>query len=240
MRLAGEYNNQPPPRFWVPTRWWTVTHWLIAVNVAVYVADLLSGQRLTRAGEFSFENGLFHIQLWRWISYNFLHASPEHLIFNMIALWAFGPGVESMLRPARYVVFYLLCGLGGILGYLLLWRLRFLDVTAHTTLVGASACIFGVLMAAAYLFPNRILRLALSGLQLRYQTVAWTLIGVAVVYIAARAENAGGEAAHLGGAVVGYALIRNQHWFQVIGLAPKRRKFWKPGDPKSNFFRSDV
>jgi hypothetical protein len=60
---------------------------------------------------------------------------------------------------------------------------------------------------------------------------------MAVVYIAARVENAGGEAAHLGGADIGYVLILNQNWLSAVGLAPKRHRFWKPGDPASNFFR---
>ena len=144
-----------------------------------------------------------------------------------------------MLRPRRYLAFYLLNGLGGIVGYLLLWRLRFLDVMPYTTLVGASACIFGVLIAAAQMSPHRIVRLIWPPVQLRFRTLAWILIGVAVLQIAARGDNAGGQAAHLGGALVGYVLIRNMHWFSAVGLAPRRRKFWKPGDPNSNFFRSD-
>jgi membrane associated rhomboid family serine protease len=240
MRMAGDDANLPPPPFLVHVRWWSVTHWLIAINIAVYVADLLSGDRLSEWGAFSINDAIFHFQFWRWITYAFLHASPTHLVFNMIALWAFGPSVEFLLRPKRYLALYLFSGLGGIGGYLLLWRLRFLDVTRDSELIGASACIFGVLMAAARLSPNRIIRLMLSSVQMRFKTLAWVLIGLAILYIAARGENAGGEAAHLGGAVVGYVLICNQHWFSVVGLAPKRRKFWKPGDPQSNFFRPDA
>ncbi len=240
MRLAGEHSNESPPPFWVHRRWWTVTHWLIAVNSAIYAADLISREQLSNWGAFSASQGVLHLQIWRWITYEFLHASPEHLLFNMIALWAFGPLVESILRARSYLAFYILSGLGGTAGYVLLWRLRFLDVTADSELVGASACIFGVLTGAVYLAPHRVIRLMFWGIRLRYQTLAWILIGIAILHIAARGENAGGEAAHLGGAVAGFVLIRNMHWFSAVGLAPKRKRFWKPGDPASNFFRSDV
>jgi membrane associated rhomboid family serine protease len=240
MRLADYDGYQTPPPLRGRLLWWTLTHWLIAVNVAVYIFDLLSRGLLSRWGAFSIEEGIFHFQLWRLITYNFLHASPGHLLFNMISLWAFGPSVELTLRRYRYLAFYLFNGLGGVAGYLLLWRLRFLEVTTDSTMVGASACIFGVIMAAAHLSPHRIVRLIWPPVMLRFRTLAWLLIGFAVLVIAARGENAGGQAAHLGGALLGYILIRNLHWFSAIGLAPRRRRFWKPGDRASNFFRSDV
>ena len=240
MKISAASSSQLPPPLWVQTRWWSVTHWLIAVNVVVYVVDVLSQGLLTYVGAFSAGRALVHFQLWRLITYNFLHASPTHLIFNMISLWAFGPSVELILRPRRYLAFYLLSGLGGVAGYLLLWRLRFLDVTDQTTLVGASACIFGVLVAAATMAPHRIIRLIWPPVELRFRTLASILIGLAVLVIAAHRGNAGGEAAHLGGAVVGYVLIRNMHWFSAVWIAPRRQKFWKPGDPASNFFRPDA
>jgi membrane associated rhomboid family serine protease len=239
LRLAGDYGNQPPPPWHVRIRWWSLTYWLIAINVALYLVDLLTRGWISDWGEFSADQAFHHLQLWRLITCSFLHASPEHLGFNMIALWAFGPFVETVLRPRRYLAFYLFCGLGGILGYLLLWRLQFLDVTSQTALVGASANIFGVMIAGARLSPNRIIRLMWPPVQLRLITLGWILIGLAVLKIASRSDNAGGEAAHLGGAFVGYVLIKNLHVFSKIGLAP-RQKFWKPGDPKSNFFRPDA
>jgi membrane associated rhomboid family serine protease len=154
MRIDGDDRSQPPPPIWAQMRWWSTTYWLIAINVAVYVVDLLSRGLLSQWGQFSADLALFHFQLWRLITYNFLHASPEHLFFNMIALWAFGPPVEVILKRRRYLSFYLICGLGGVAGYLLLWRLQFLDVSRDTELVGASACIFGVIIAAATMSPN--------------------------------------------------------------------------------------
>jgi membrane associated rhomboid family serine protease len=220
-------------------RWWSLTRWLIVVNVAVFVLQFFSGDWLTTAGEFSAELGIYHLQIWRWVSYDFLHASVLHLLFNMWALWIFGPPVERMLGRARYLVFYLLSGIGGVLGYLLLWRLNILDTTRATPMIGASACIMGVIVAAAHFAPGMVIQWVFPPIQLRLKTLAWLYVGLAVLTIAARGENSGGEAAHLGGAAAGFVLVKNLEWFSVLRIGPRRRRFWKPGDPASNFFRND-
>src|SRR5271170_299372 len=220
--------RMPQPQRWESTggfggpkwprsmRWWSATQWIIAINVVVFVADLLSGRQLTEYGAFSASAAIFHLQLWRWVTCDFLHADPYHLLFNMLALWAFGPAVELRLRRDRYVAFYLISGLGGILGYLLLWRLNILSTTGDTQLIGASACIFGVLVAAAHLSPQSLIRLMFPPVSLTLRTVAWICIGLAVLEIAYHGENAGGQAAHLGGAAVGYVLIRNVEWLRLL------------------------
>ncbi len=217
-----------------------MTHWLVAVNVAVYIVDLLLRGQLTYLGEFSGATAVYGMQVWRWVTYAFLHRSPEHLFFNVMGLLAFGPPVEAVLRRWAYLIFYLLGGIGGLLGYLLLWRLQILHVDAGTTMVGGSACVFGLIAAAAYLVPNRVVNLIWPPMQLRYQTLAWVFVGIAFIRIAQVGANAGGEAAHLGGAAVGFVLVRNRQWFSAAGPKRTRRKFWQPGDPASNFFREDV
>jgi membrane associated rhomboid family serine protease len=237
MRISGSSDWPPPISNW---RWWSVTYWLIAINIAVYVVDLLLKGTLTDYGAFTADSGISHLQFWRWISYEFLHASPMHLIVNMVALISFGPPVEAEMRRGQFIVFYLLSGLGGVLGYLILWRMRFLDVQADTMLVGSSACIFGLIMAAVKLAPNREIVLVWPPVRLRLVTLGLILVGVAVLVVVTKVGgNAGGEAAHLGGGAVGFVLIRHTHWFSKIGITKKRRRFWQPGDPASNFFREE-
>ncbi len=158
----------------------------------------------------------------------------------MLALWAFGPIVEFRLQRGRYLAFYLISGLGGVLGYLLLWRLGILATTRESEMVGASACIFGLLVAAAHLSPGAVIRMIWPPVALTMRAVAWIYIGLAVLVILYRGENSGGEAAHLGGALVGYLLIRNVDLFWLIRVGPKRQRFWRPGDEASNFFREDA
>jgi membrane associated rhomboid family serine protease len=220
-------------------RWWSATKWIIAINIAVFIVDWMARGRLTQWGAFSADAGIYRLQLWRWITYEFLHADVFHLLFNMWALWIFGPTVEQRLKRGSYLAFYLLSGLGGCLGYLLLWRLGLLDTMRNTQLIGASACIFGCLVAAAHLAPNVEIRFIFPPVTLRLKTMAWVCVGLAVLVIAQRAQNSGGEAAHLGGAAVGFVLIRNVEWLGALRLGRPRHRFWRPGDPSSSFFRQN-
>jgi membrane associated rhomboid family serine protease len=163
-------------------------------------------------------------QLWRFIGFQFLHADLSHLFFNMLGLWFFGPVVERYLGGKRYAAFYLLCGICGAAMYLLLnflgtqfgaWRpgahVPFLLLNDPTTpLVGASAGVFGVVMAAAYLAPHAEV-LVYFVLPMRLRTLAYTLVAVAMGTLFLGGGNAGGEAAHLGGAIAGFWLIRRPH-----------------------------
>ena len=160
-------------------------------------------------------------QLWRFIGFQFLHANLVHLLFNMMGLWFFGPVVERYLGGKRYGAFYLLCGICGAAMYLLLnflgtkvlhanpsMHLPFLLPNEPTTpLVGASAGVFGVIMAAAFLAPNaEVLVYFIIPMPLR--NLAYALVGITLLTLWTQGENAGGEAAHLGGAIAGFWLIR--------------------------------
>ena len=160
-------------------------------------------------------------QIWRFVGFQFLHANLVHLLFNMMGLWFFGPVVERYLGGKRYGAFYLLCGVCGAAMYLLLnflgtkvmqWNpalhLPFLLPNEPTTpLVGASAGVFGVIMAAAFLAPNAEV-LVYFILPMPLRNLAYALVGITLLTLWTQGENAGGEAAHLGGAIAGFLLIR--------------------------------
>ncbi|MFM7807361.1 MAG: rhomboid family intramembrane serine protease, partial [Planctomycetota bacterium] len=148
-------------------------------------------------------------QVWRFIGFQFLHANLVHLVFNMMGLWFFGPVVERYLGGKRYGAFYLLCGVCGAAMYLLLnflgtkvmqWNpalhLPFLLPNEPTTpLVGASAGVFGVIMAAAYLAPDATV-LFFFLIPMRLATLAYGLLLFAMAAVIFGWTNAGGEAAH--------------------------------------------
>lgn len=178
-------------------------------------------------------------EFWRFIGFQFLHGGAMHLAFNMIGLWFFGPIVERTLGGKRYLAFYLLCGIAGALFYLLLnaagsqvnalfgpqaarWLPFLLFNDPDTQLVGASAGVFGVLMAGAYLVPHA--RVYVWGiLPMRLDTMAYALVGVALLTVVLQGSNAGGEAAHIGGAIAGWYFIRRTHhlhgFFDFLGRA---------------------
>ncbi|MFZ4721765.1 MAG: rhomboid family intramembrane serine protease [Phycisphaerales bacterium] len=171
--------------------------------------------------------GAIFPQLWRFVGFQFLHANLTHLIFNMMGLWFFGPVVERYLGGKRYAAFYLLCGICGAAMYLLLnflgskvmlpgQSVPFLLPNAPTTpLVGASAGVFGVIMAAAFLAPMaEVLVFMIIPMPLR--NLAYTLVAVALLTLFFGGDNAGGEAAHLGGAIAGFWLIRHPHTLHAL------------------------
>jgi membrane associated rhomboid family serine protease len=166
-------------------------------------------------------------QVWRFLGFQFLHANLPHLIFNMMGLWFFGPVVERYLGGKRYGAFYLLCGICGAAMYLLLNFLGtqmgsvgasipfLLPNDAATPLVGASAGVFGVIMAAAFLAPSaEVLVFMIIPMPLR--NLAYTLVAVALLTLFFGGDNAGGEAAHLGGAIAGFWLIRKPHLLHAL------------------------
>jgi membrane associated rhomboid family serine protease len=220
-------------------RFWSVTIWLIAINVAVYVVGLVFPS-VYDWGTFSASQALYHGQVWRCITYQFLHFGPMHLFVNMLGLYFFGPIVESSLGKPRYLAFYLLCGCAGAAGYLLLWKLHVLIYSADSELIGASAAIFGVLVAAAKLDPHSIVRV-FGIFPMRLRTMVLCFIGLAALTVLQHGANAGGEASHLGGAAAGWLLMRNRRWLNIFDRTRRgKQRFWRPGDPAENFFRRDV
>lgn len=224
-----------------PLRLWPVTYWLIAINIAMFLAQLASQGIVTNWGDFSIAGVIYGFQLWRFLTFQFLHASLWHLLFNMVTLYYFGDFVERRLGARRFLAFYLICGACGGASYLLIWQLGFIRPETAGPMVGASAGIFGVLIAVLYLAPRMIVQLLFPPIALRMRTLAAIFLVIAVGTIFLQGSNAGGEAAHLGGALVGWILIKNVHWLNIFDHSRKRaHRFWRPGDPASTFFREDI
>lgn len=216
-----------------------VTMSLIAVNVVVYLVDYLlgasghgyrvmtpEGYLLTLTplkfwGHFSAGLALYGLQLWRLITFQFLHANLTHLLFNMLSLYIFGPMVEQHLGSKKYLRFYLMCGVGGAVAYLALLTKGVLVPDKWVPLVGASAGIFGVLIAAAHVAPNAMIMMMFPPVPMRLRTLAWVFIAIAVYTVFTRGRNAGGEAAHLGGAIVGFLLMQGERILTDGRRAPR-------------------
>lgn len=221
-----------------------VTTWLIIINIAVFVIDrilfywggvyypmhlrrglVLPLYPLEGLGEFSLLLAIRKLEVWRFVTYQFLHAGLAHLTFNMLALYFFGPLIEFYLGSRRFLAFYLLSGVGGPLAYIGLAVTGLLVADGAVAMVGASAGIFGILIAAAKIAPDATV-LLYGMIPMKLKTLAWTLLAVAIYtvlfYGHSGQHNAGGEAAHLGGAAVGWLLIRNPHWLNVFEFGFRR------------------
>lgn len=198
-----------------------VTYTLIAINVLVFVYQVLLPD--TRANpaltEFIYRWAAIPSQisqgqdLYGLVSSMFLHGGWMHIIGNMLFLHVFGDNVEDAMGHARYLVFYLLCGLAAGMAQVLF------DPTSQIPLVGASGAISGLLGAYIVLFPHgRIRSLIFLGYFVTVMLIpAWVQIGVWIVLqlvngflsLGVQTEETGGIAfwAHIGGFVVGAVLV---------------------------------
>ncbi len=179
------------------------------------------------------------LEVWRFVTYQFLHADWFHLFFNMFGLFVFGPIVEEALGRRKFLAFVLTCGIFGALVYVTLnlvgqgilianrgQPLAFkipgiLFYDPLLPLVGASAGVFGVIMACAYLAPNDLIDVPVPPLTIRMKPLAYIYFGIAAAQLLIGSKNAGGEAAHVGGAIAGYFFIRRVHlladFFNLVG-----------------------
>jgi len=217
---------------------WSVNTWIIVICVAIYMIDHFNvvGGVFQEWLHMSTDHAILGVQYWRFVGFQFLHADLTHLAFNMIGLYFFGPLVEQVLGGKRYLAFYLLCGIFGAILYLILNLggilvgedvpiLLFNDTS--TQLIGASAGVFGILLAGAFLAPN-VKVLVLFVIPMKLSTMAYLFVALALFAVIRGSSNAGGEAAHLGGAAAGWYFIRNQHhlngFFDFLGKADPTSK----------------
>ena len=138
------------------------------------------------------------LQLWRLITYQFLHAGFWHICFNMLGLYFLGPTLERHWGTQRFLPFYFGCGIAVLLFYLFLVLVRFLP---PGQMIGASGAILGLLAACAILFPQFVVFLFIFPVPIRI--AALVLIIYYLVTLVSKGVNAGGEAAHLAGMAAG-------------------------------------
>ena len=152
-----------------------VTQNLIIINALCWLASLV----LPRLGIDLIEWGGLHFpgtHAFHWfqpLTYMFLHdtRSIGHLFFNMFAVFMFGRVLEATWGPRRFLVFYLITGVGAALVQELTWLYQIQDLAAQNGIsvmrqialdpgvgmlvtIGASGAVFGVLLAFGMLFPN--------------------------------------------------------------------------------------
>ncbi len=147
----------------------------------------------------------------------FMHGGLMHIIFNMWFLWIFGDNIESVLGHKRYVLFYLLCGVGAALAQIQI------NTGSQIPMVGASGAIAGVLGAYLIRFPRAtvhvlvILIIFITFIRVPAMVVIgiWFLSNLTAGLGTLGIEETGGTAwfAHLGGFVSGVAL--NQVFKQI-------------------------
>jgi membrane associated rhomboid family serine protease len=135
-----------------------VTYAIMAINIVVFLFQLGASEDVQVAMLRNFavfpaavagdlDTGGVLPPVSTLLTYMFLHGSWLHIIFNLLFLWVFGDNIEDALGRARFIVFYLLCGIAGGGAYILS------DPVATSPLIGASGAVAGVVGAYLLLRP---------------------------------------------------------------------------------------
>ncbi len=150
---------------------------------------------------FSYIGILNRLWLHQFLTAPLLHGGVFHLVFNMLALWMLGPGLEQVLGRRRYIILVILCVECSLPGFLLLtWK-------QGNIFMGSSCLILGLLVAQAMYFPDSVITLfGLFPLKMKYAVL---LLGGMELYLTVPLNSSGSvHAAHLFGAVAAYLYLR--------------------------------
>ena len=198
MAIATEYQDEP--RFGITP----AIAWLMAINVGVFFLQLaMFGERNVFAA-LGFDSVAMPAGWWTMATYMFVHAGLAHLAFNMFALWTFGPRVEREWGTPGFTAFYLWCGLGGALTHLILVR--------SGILVGASAAVYGVMLAFAIRWPDEeVFVFGIIPMKTKW-FVGWMVVMNLALAMASQRDGSAGSSiaavAHLGGLVFAWVYIK--------------------------------
>ncbi len=184
---------------------------LLILNLGIYFVDLLlTNHPMRHFGAFTIQSALGERRLWEFITFQFLHGSVGHVLFNCLGIFFFGPWMERWWGSGKFVIFYLLCGVAGAFFFTLLVYSGILPRDGlGSYLVGASAGIYGIFIGVAVVAPQLRVALLFPPIELSMRQLAMALMAISVGSIALRwGGNEGGEAGHLGGAILGFILMR--------------------------------
>lgn len=192
-----------------------ITKHLLIINFIVWLIDIV-------VGRMGFDLALLfglpfvtsgHFFIWQPFTYMFMHSGFSHIFFNMFALWMFGSRLEQYWGSKRYLIYYLVTGVGaGIIQELVWW----LTGNIYTLTVGASGAIFGLLLAYGWLFPNE--RMMIFPIPIPIPASIFVLGYAAIELFAGVAGFKGDNVAHfahLGGMIFGVILIL---WWKNKGV----------------------
>ena len=207
-----------------------VTRYLLMANIIVFLLTaLLDRYDVSLLYGFDLSNvcGLHYLTAptfhwWQPLTYMFLHANFTHMFCNMFAVLMFGPLIEREWGGRRFLIYYIVCGLGAAIAQETVWSLMLSDLTSQhsaiavanyaekLTTIGASGAVFGILLAFGWLFPEEKLWVFFF-LPMRART--FVILYAVIELFAGLGSVAGISAdnvahfAHLGGLIFGYLLI---------------------------------
>ncbi len=206
-----------------PSRFPVMTASIIAVNVLVFLMELVGGEAFVTTWSLHPVDIVAGHHLITILSSMFMHASWSHILGNMVFLWAFGPEIEDLMGRRGYLVFYLLGGLAATAAQVAA------GPTSTVPNLGASGAIAAVMGAFLVTYPRdriRSLLVIFIFVGVRYIPAAlligvWFLLQLVNLGAVAPQQGSGGVAyaAHVGGFIFGAVTAR---LFEGRRLGPVR------------------
>lgn len=230
----------------------TITKNLLLANLVIWFAAIV----LNRWGiDLNTWFGLHYITAssfhwWQPFTYMFMHANFTHLFCNMFAVLMFGPALEQHLGERRYLIYYIITGLGAAIIQESVWAIQLQTMAARyapmfvtsyansIVTIGASGAVFGILLAFGWFFPDIKMFLLFIPIPIRART--FVLLYAAFELFAGLAPTSGDNVAHfahLGGMLFGILLLLI--WYRMPSFRlPSFRLSRK--DNKDNFDTEEV
>jgi len=206
-----------------PSRFAAVTATIIAVNVVVFLIELAGGDTFVTTWSLHPADIVAGRHLITILTSMFMHGSWSHILGNMVFLWAFGPEMEDLMTPRRYLVFYLLGGLAATAAQVAA------DPSSTVPNLGASGAIAAVMGAFIVTYPHdRIRSLLVIFIFVRMSYIpavlligVWFLLQLLNLGAIAPQQASGGVAyaAHVGGFIFGAVTARLFEGRRLAGAA---------------------
>lgn len=227
-----DYHRQAPQSSGFLAQLTPVVKWLLFANIGIFFLDLFIDHKMLSFGVFTIQSAIFEFQFWEFVTFQFLHGSLGHLLFNSMGLYFFGPWMERWWGSQKFLIFYLLCGCAGAVFFTLLVFLGLLPDSMQTGLIGASAGIYGIFIGVAVVAPDLRVALLFPPIELSMRQLAIALLVISIgAILLSIGGNEGGEAGHLGGAILGFILVR---YPALLGV-PSGIQVFRPAVPRPPF-----
>lgn len=174
---------------------------LIMINAIVFVLQLFVPGLTQMLSLYGPAYDLF--RPYQLFTYMFAHGDFFHIFFNMLVLATTGPVLEQFWDQKKFLIFYLVTGIGAGVFHLLV-QMYFFPGEAYVGMLGASGAIYGILMGFGMLFPNLEMMLLIPPIPIKAKYLVWVLGGM--TYLLSGSGVA--HFAHLGGIIFAFIMIR--------------------------------
>ena len=204
-----------------PQRMYGLTPWVRRLLVANLLVFLVQSTLLTSpsfAGAFGFSPAHAWQYPWTFVTYMFLHAGIPHILFNMLVLFVFGSSVEDRMGGRLFLLFYLLCGIGGAASSFILRQL-----VPVSQIIGASGAVLGVAVAFAWYWPNHPVFVFPLPDPVPAKWLVTFLVALDLVLALIGASDGIAHLAHLGGVGAALLYLKGQDLWATRGERRDRR-----------------